>query len=43
MEGESVFNFSWDFFIISLFLYIIGMEKDVFIRGRGFGLVLIME
>lgn len=43
MEGESALNSSWDLSIISLSLYITGMEKDVFIRGRGLGPVLIME
>lgn len=43
MEGESALNSSWDLSIISLSLYITGMEKDVFIRGSGLGPVLTME
>lgn len=43
MEGESALNSSWDLSIISLSLYITGMEKDVFISGSGLGPVLIME
>lgn len=43
MEGESALNSSWDLSIISLSLYITGMENNVFIRGSGLGPVFIME
>lgn len=43
IEGEIELNSSWDLSIISLSLYITGMEKTTFIRGKGLGPVLIME
>lgn len=43
IEGEIEFNSSCDLSIIGLSLYITGMEKTTFIRGRGLGPVLIME
>lgn len=43
IEGEIELNSSWDLSIIGLSLYITGMEKTVFIKGKGLGPLLVME